>query len=96
MNVLRTITSCYFVITIFFFFQFPHVSAEESKSITDAIANFIITDLHPPQIVDGRGFLRLLVTLKSPCEIPSTSKITADIIPKMYKSAKEVIITKLV
>ncbi|KAL0281371.1 UNVERIFIED_CONTAM: hypothetical protein PYX00_002376 [Menopon gallinae] len=69
--------------------MFPHVTAEESKSITDAIANFIIADLQPPQVVDGRGFQRLLVTLKSPCEIPSTMKLTYDLIPKIYKTTKE-------
>ena len=71
------------------------MTAKESKSITDAIANFVIADLQSPYVVDGRGFQRLLVTLKSPCEIPSTMKLTYDLIPKIYKSTKEVITATL-
>ncbi|CAG2054014.1 unnamed protein product [Timema podura] len=59
------------------------------KSVVDAIAEFIIIDLHVPDIVEGRGFQRLIATLRSPCEIPSKTKLEEDFIPKIYDTFKE-------
>ncbi|XP_029931992.1 uncharacterized protein LOC115376433 isoform X2 [Myripristis murdjan] len=49
----------------------PHVMATQ---VTDAIASFIIADLHPPALVEGEGFKQLLHTLlPSYKELPSAS-----------------------
>lgn len=65
------------------------VEPEDNKVLFDAIAEFVIIDLQLPDIVEGRGFQRLLATLKSPCEIPSRSKLEEDIIPQMYNTTRE-------
>lgn len=61
----------------------------ENKSVLDAIAEFLVLDLQMPDIVEGRGFQRLLATLRSPCEIPVKSKLVEEVIPKVYETFKE-------
>ncbi|KAK9508718.1 hypothetical protein O3M35_006210 [Rhynocoris fuscipes] len=61
----------------------------DGKAIADAIAEFIILDMQNPEIVEGRGFQRLIGTLKSPCEIPSKIHLTEELIPKIYDVVKE-------
>ncbi|CAH1406444.1 unnamed protein product [Nezara viridula] len=63
--------------------------AIDGKYIADTIAEFVIMDLQSPDIVEGKGFQRLVATLKSPCEIPSKSRLTEEFIPKIYDSVKE-------
>uniref|UniRef100_A0A1B6E804 HAT C-terminal dimerisation domain-containing protein n=1 Tax=Clastoptera arizonana TaxID=38151 RepID=A0A1B6E804_9HEMI len=48
-----------------------------------------------PDIVEGKGFQRLLATLKSPCEIPVKSKLTEEVIPKVYETFKESVLESL-
>lgn len=62
---------------------------EESKNISDAIAEFLILDLQHPDVVEGRGFQRLIATLKSPCEIPSRGRLIEEILPSMQCHIKE-------
>lgn len=64
-------------------------SSIDGKTVSDAIAEFIIIDLQLPEIVEGRGFQRLIATLRSPCEIPSKNKLDEDIIPKIYDTFRE-------
>lgn len=65
------------------------------KTVSDAIAEFIIMDLQLPEIVEGRGFQRLVATLRSPCEIPSKNKLEEDIIPKIYGNFRESVVDSL-
>ncbi|XP_049804110.1 E3 SUMO-protein ligase ZBED1 isoform X1 [Schistocerca nitens] len=64
-------------------------SMVDGKTVSDAIAEFIILDLQLPDVVEGRGFQRLIATLRSPCEIPSKTKLEEEIIPKIYDSFKD-------
>ncbi|XP_018903656.1 E3 SUMO-protein ligase ZBED1 isoform X2 [Bemisia tabaci] len=66
-----------------------------STNISDAIADFVIMDLQQPDVVEGKGFQRLIATLQSPCEIPSKAKIVQDIIPKMFDTYKQNVITSI-
>ena len=63
----------------------------DGKTVSDAIAEFVILDLQLPDVVEGRGFQRLIATLKSPCEIPSKTKLEEELIPKIYDSFKEAV-----
>lgn len=65
------------------------------KSVSDAMAEFIIMDLQLPEIVEGRGFQRLVATLRSPCEIPSKNKLEEEIIPKIYEAFRESVAASL-
>ncbi|KAL0125543.1 hypothetical protein PUN28_004570 [Cardiocondyla obscurior] len=65
------------------------------KTMSDAIAEFIIMDLQLPEIVEGRGFQRLVATLRSPCEIPNKSKLEEEIIPRIYDSFRESVANSL-
>ncbi|XP_063988233.1 E3 SUMO-protein ligase ZBED1-like [Diachasmimorpha longicaudata] len=67
-----------------------HNSIDE-KAVSDAISEFIIIDLQLPEIVEGRGFQRLIATLRSPCEIPSKNKLEEEIIPKVYETFREAV-----
>lgn len=68
---------------------------ESKTAILDAIAELVIVDLQLPEIVEGRGFQKLVATLKSPCEIPSKSKLEDDILPKIYENYKDSILHNL-
>lgn len=70
-------------------------SSIDGKTVSDAIAEFIIMDLQLPEVVEGRGFQRLVATLRSPCEIPSKNKLEEEIIPKIYDTFRESVITSL-
>jgi hypothetical protein len=63
--------------------------SEMDKTLSDAVAEFIVMDLQLPEIVEGRGFQRLVATLRSPCEIPSKNKLEDEIIPKIYDTFRE-------
>ncbi|XP_063217348.1 E3 SUMO-protein ligase ZBED1 [Bacillus rossius redtenbacheri] len=65
------------------------------KTVSDAIAEFIILDLQVPDVVEGRGFQRLIATLRSPCEIPSKAKLEEELIPKIYDTFKEAVSTSI-
>ncbi|XP_077276766.1 E3 SUMO-protein ligase ZBED1 isoform X1 [Temnothorax americanus] len=65
------------------------------KTVSDAIAEFIIMDLQLPEIVEGRGFQRLVATLRSPCEIPSKNKLEEEIIPRIYDNFRESVVSSL-
>lgn len=69
--------------------QQQNQSTIDGKTVSDAIAEFIIMDLQLPEVVEGRGFQRLVATLRSPCEIPSKSKLEDEIIPRIYDTFKE-------
>ncbi|XP_015116144.1 zinc finger BED domain-containing protein 1 [Diachasma alloeum] len=64
-------------------------SSIDEKAVSDAISEFIVMDLQLPEIVEGRGFQRLIATLRSPCEIPSKNKLEEEIIPKVYDTFRE-------
>ncbi|KAF7390105.1 hypothetical protein HZH68_011962 [Vespula germanica] len=66
-----------------------HQSSIDGKTVSDAIAEFIIMDLQLPEVVEGHGFQRLVATLRSPCEIPSKNKLEEEIIPKIYDTFRE-------
>ncbi|KAG8226737.1 hypothetical protein J437_LFUL004388 [Ladona fulva] len=66
-------------------------SMVDGKSVSDAIVEFVVLDLQLPDVVEGRGFQRLIATLKSPCEIPSKNKLEEELIPKVYDSFREVV-----
>lgn len=70
-------------------------SSIDGKTVSDAIAEFIIMDLQLPEVVEGRGFQRLVATLRSPCEIPSKNKLEEEIIPKIYDTFRESVVTSL-
>ena len=73
-----------------------HHNVMEGKSaILDAIAEFVIMDLQLPEVVEGRGFQKLVATLRSPCEIPSKNKLEEDILPKIYENYKDSILHNL-
>lgn len=65
------------------------------KTVSDAIAEFIVMDLQLPEIVEGRGFQRLVATLRSPCEIPSKNKLEEEIIPRIYDTFRESVAASL-
>lgn len=67
-------------------------SMQNSKSVSDAIVEFLIIDLQLPEIVQQQGFQRLIATLKSPCQIPDKNSLEEDIIPKTYFTFKETIL----
>lgn len=47
-----------------------------SAQVTEAIANFLITDLQPPALVEGEGFKQLIHTLLPSCkELPSPCQL---------------------
>ncbi|XP_014602964.1 PREDICTED: zinc finger BED domain-containing protein 1-like [Polistes canadensis] len=66
-----------------------HQLSIDGKTLSDAIAEFIIMDLQLPEVVEGHGFQRLVATLRSPCEIPSKKKLEEEIIPKIYDTFRE-------
>ncbi|XP_012260443.2 E3 SUMO-protein ligase ZBED1-like [Athalia rosae] len=70
-------------------------SSIDGKTVSDAIAEFIIMDLQLPDVVEGRGFQRLIATLRSPCEIPSKNKLEDEIIPKVYDTFRESVAASL-
>lgn len=72
-----------------------HNVMEGKSAILDAIAEFVIIDLQLPEVVEGRGFQKLVATLRSPCEIPSKNKLEEDIIPKIYENYKDSIVHNL-
>lgn len=76
--------------------NFVQEYSEPNSAILNAIAEFVILDLQPPEIVEGHGFQKFVATLRSPCEIPSKNKLEFDILPKMYESYKESMIHNLV
>lgn len=59
------------------------------------ILEFIILDMQLPDVVEGQGFQRLLAYMKSPCEIPSKSKLVEDLIPQVYQTFKETVLHTL-
>ncbi|XP_012528947.1 zinc finger BED domain-containing protein 1 [Monomorium pharaonis] len=65
------------------------------KTVSDAIAEFIVMDLQLPEIVEGRGFQRLVATLRSPCEIPSKNKLEEEIIPRIYDNFRDSVVNSL-
>lgn len=67
----------------------------DSKVVSDAITEFVITDLHLPDIVEGKGFQRLIATLKSPCEIPGKFKLEQDIIPRIYENTRTSVLNSI-
>uniref|UniRef100_A0A1B6KMC0 BED-type domain-containing protein n=1 Tax=Graphocephala atropunctata TaxID=36148 RepID=A0A1B6KMC0_9HEMI len=67
----------------------PFMIPVESKNVSDAITEFIVMDMQQPDMVEGRGFQRLIATLKSPCEIPSKNKLVEEVIPRVYDHHKE-------
>ncbi|KAI4502977.1 hypothetical protein M0802_002021 [Mischocyttarus mexicanus] len=66
-----------------------HQLSIDGKTLSDAIAEFIIMDMQLPEVVEGTGFQRLVATLRSPCEIPSKKKLEEEIIPKIYETFRE-------
>lgn len=66
-----------------------------SKVVCDAITEFVITDLHLPDIVEGKGFQRLIATLRSPCEIPGKYKLEQDIIPRIYETTRTAVLNSI-
>ncbi|XP_015591465.1 zinc finger BED domain-containing protein 1 isoform X2 [Cephus cinctus] len=70
-------------------------SGTDDRTVSDAITEFIIMDLQLPEVVEGRGFQRLIATLRSPCEIPCKRKLEDEIIPKVYDSFRESVATNL-
>lgn len=72
--------------------QSPRVN---SKSVTQAIVEFMIMDLQLPEIVQERGFQRLVATMKSPCQIPNKTILEQDIIPKFYDTYRESIMSTI-
>ncbi|XP_066599630.1 E3 SUMO-protein ligase ZBED1-like isoform X2 [Prorops nasuta] len=72
-----------------------HQTGIDGKTVSDAIAEFIIMDLQLPEVVEGRGFQRLVATLRSPCEIPSKNKLEEEIIPKIYDNFRESVATTI-
>ncbi|CAA9998683.1 unnamed protein product [Nesidiocoris tenuis] len=67
----------------------------DGKAIAEAIAEFVILDLQNPDIVEGKGFQRLIGTLKSPCEIPSKALLTDELIPKIYDVVKQQVLQEI-
>ncbi|XP_050422961.1 E3 SUMO-protein ligase ZBED1 [Adelges cooleyi] len=63
-----------------------------NKVVSDAITEFVVTDLHLPDIVEGKGFQRLIATLRSPCEIPGKYKLEQDIIPRIYETSRTAVL----
>ncbi|XP_067011114.1 E3 SUMO-protein ligase ZBED1 [Anabrus simplex] len=70
-------------------------SMVDGKTVSDAIAEFVILDLQLPDVVEGRGFQRLIATLRSPCEIPSRNKLEEELIPKIYDTFKDVVVSTM-
>lgn len=70
-------------------------SSIDGKTVSDAIAEFIIMDLQLPDVVEGRGFQRLVATLRSPCEIPSKNKLEEEIVPKIYDTFRDSVVAVL-
>ncbi|VVC32560.1 Ribonuclease H-like domain,Zinc finger C2H2-type,Zinc finger, BED-type [Cinara cedri] len=66
-----------------------------SKVVSDAITEFVITDLHLPDVVEGKGFQRLIATLRSPCEIPGKYKLEHEIIPRIYESTRASVLNSI-
>lgn len=69
-----------------------HVQTEtiDSTEITDAIVNFIVTDLAPTSVVDGKGFHNLMSTVCSKTVLlPNEKKLVEELVPTLYNSCKE-------
>lgn len=61
-----------------------------SNETSEAILNFIVTDLVPPSVVDGKGFHNLISSLLNRTTmIPNEKKLLEDFIPQMYNVCKE-------
>ncbi|XP_058793121.1 E3 SUMO-protein ligase ZBED1-like [Phymastichus coffea] len=72
-----------------------HNRRTTSKTVSEAIVEFMIIDLQLPEIVQERGFQRLIATLRSPCQIPSKVSLEEEIIPKFYESFRESILSSI-
>lgn len=58
--------------------------------ISEAVVNFIITDLVPPSIIEGKGFSTLLSNLSGKTILlPSERKFVNEIIPNFHNTCKE-------
>lgn len=74
------------------FSEVRHVTSDstESSEITDAVVNFIVTDLVPTDVVDGKGFNNLISSLyNKSVALPSERRLTEDVIPELYDSCKQ-------
>lgn len=63
--------------------------------VSDAITDFVITDLHLPDIVEGKGFQRLIATLRGPCDIPGKYKLEQCIIPRIYENTRSSVLNSI-
>ena len=63
--------------------------------MSDAITDFVITDLHLPDIVEGKGFQRLIATLRGPCDIPGKYKLEQCIIPRIYENTRSSVLNSI-
>ncbi|RZF44183.1 hypothetical protein LSTR_LSTR003823 [Laodelphax striatellus] len=65
-----------------------------SKSkASNAVTEFIISDLQLPDILEAVGFQRLLASLLSPCLIPSKDRFIQETLPMVYRTHKEALKT---
>lgn len=69
----------------------------ESNEISDSLVNFIINDLVPPDIVDGKGFHRFMSNLSNKAVvIPNEKKLVNSIIPTLFNTCKEQLYNSIV
>lgn len=67
-----------------------HTESVESTEVCDAVVNFIIADLIPTNIVDGKGFHNFVSSLcNKTVMIPNEKKLVEDLIPNLYSSRRD-------
>lgn len=54
------------------------------------ITNFMILDLERPEVVLGKGFHRLLLSIENPASVPNVPILVDEILPKKFNQVKNV------
>lgn len=59
----------------------------QARKVTDAVAQFIVSDIRPVNVVDGLGFLNLMEVAQPPYLVPCCRTIM-EVIKSKYTSTK--------
>ena len=70
-------------------------SSVRHKQLVDAVGSFIVQDLRPINVVEGKGFRQLMKVAEPRFKLPSRTYFSKSVIPAKYATAKEELATFL-
>ena len=65
--------------------------SNRALSLTDAVADYIVTEMQPISIVEREGFRRMLLKFDSRYKVPGRTFFSQDIIPEKYYALKGIV-----